>query len=175
MLALVLALGAGVAWGGSDFLAGLASRRLPVLAVLVGSQAAGLVLLLGLLGVTGGTPPAAGSLAPAAAAGVAELLGFAALYKSLALGPMSVVSPISALAGPVPFSAALAAGERPPVAACAGMALALLGAAAASAQRGGRRPGGIAPGALLAAGAAVCFGCSCWPPTRPRTRPARPG
>src|SRR3954452_9582070 len=120
MLALVLALGAGVAWGGSDFLAGLASRRLPVLAVLIGSQAAGLVLLLGLLGVAGGPPPApgslppapaargawrfgrpgvpggpppaAGSLAPAAAAAVAELLGFAALYKSLALGPMSVVS-----------------------------------------------------------------------------------
>src|SRR3954469_10534775 len=129
MLALALALGASVARGGAVSLAGLASRRLPVLAVLVGSQAAGLVLLLGLLGVTGGTPPAAGSLAPAAAAGVAELLGFAALYKSLALGPMSVVSPISALAGLVPFSAALAAGGRPAGAACAGKGAAPRGAA----------------------------------------------
>ena len=48
MLALALALGASVAWGGSDFAAGLASRRLPLPAVLLGSQAAGLVLLLGL-------------------------------------------------------------------------------------------------------------------------------
>jgi hypothetical protein len=45
MLALGLALGASVAWGGSDFLAGLATRRLGVLGVLVLSQAFGLVAL----------------------------------------------------------------------------------------------------------------------------------
>src|SRR3954451_10591501 len=105
MLALALALGASVAWGGSDFLAGLASRRLPVLAVLAGSQPAGLVLLLGLLGAPGGAPPSAGGVALAAGAGVAELLGFAALYKSLALGPMSVVAAISSLAGLVAVTA----------------------------------------------------------------------
>src|SRR3954469_4733538 len=158
MLPLALALGASVAWGGSDFLAGLASRRLPVLAVLAGSQAAGLVLLLGLLGVTGGAPPSAGDVALCEGAGVAELLGFAALYKSLALGPMSVVAPISSLAGLVPFTAALAAGERPPVMAAGGMALALAGAAVASTERGGRERGGASAGAALAAVAAVCFG-----------------
>src|SRR4051812_50111257 len=104
MLALVLALGAGVAWGGSDFLAGLASRRLPVLAVLIGSQAAGLVLLFGLLGVAGGPPPAAGSLAPAAAARGAEPLRVAALYKSPALGPVSGVSPVPAPPRALPFT-----------------------------------------------------------------------
>jgi hypothetical protein len=31
MVALGLALGASIAWGGSDFLAGLTARRLPVL------------------------------------------------------------------------------------------------------------------------------------------------
>ena len=45
MLAPALAIGASIAWGGSDFAAGLASRRLPLLAVLVGSQAAGLALV----------------------------------------------------------------------------------------------------------------------------------
>ena len=95
MLALALALGASVAWGGSDFVAGLASRRMPLLAVLVGSQVAGLVLLLGLLAATGEAPPPGGAVLAAAIAGVAELAGFAALYKGLAVGPMSIVAPIS--------------------------------------------------------------------------------
>ena len=42
MLALALALGASVAWGGSDFVAGLASRRMPLLAVLVVAEPAAL-------------------------------------------------------------------------------------------------------------------------------------
>ena len=53
MVALGLALGASIAWGGSDFLAGLVARRLPVLNLLLLSQAAGLVLLLVLLALAG--------------------------------------------------------------------------------------------------------------------------
>jgi hypothetical protein len=86
MLALALALGASIAWGGSDFVAGLASRRMPLLAVLVGSQVAGLLLLLGLLAVTGEAPPPSGAVLAAAIAGLAELIGFAALYRGLASG-----------------------------------------------------------------------------------------
>jgi drug/metabolite transporter (DMT)-like permease len=161
MLALALALGASVAWGGSDFMAGLASRRLPLLAVLVGSQAAGLVLLVGLLAATGeGTPSGDGALV-AAAAGVMELLGFAALYKSLALGPMSVVAPISSAAAVVPLTTSLAAGERPATAAAVGMGLALAGAAVACVERGGDERGRnrrAAPGAAMAVFAALCFG-----------------
>jgi drug/metabolite transporter (DMT)-like permease len=161
MLAPALALGASVAWGGSDFAAGLASRRLPLLAVLVGSQAAGLALLLGLLAFTGeGLPPAGGALA-AVGAGLVELAGFAALYKGLALGPMSVVAPISSAAAVVPVTASVAAGERPATAAALGMALALAGAALACAERGdedSRRPGRLVPGAALALVSALCFG-----------------
>ena len=161
MLAPALALGASVAWGGSDFAAGLASRRLPLLAVLVGSQAAGLALLLGLLAFTGeGLPPAGGALA-AVGAGLVELAGFAALYKGLALGPMSVVAPISSAAAIVPVTASVAAGERPATAAALGMALALAGAALACAERGdedSRRPGRLVPGAALALVSALCFG-----------------
>jgi drug/metabolite transporter (DMT)-like permease len=161
MLAPALAIGASIAWGGSDFAAGLASRRLPLLAVLVGSQAAGLALLLGLLAFTGeGPPPAAGALA-AVGAGVVELAGFAALYKGLALGPMSVVAPISSAAAIVPVTASVAAGERPATAAVLGMGLALTGAALACATRGDdefRRPGRLVPGAALALVSALCFG-----------------
>ena len=44
MFPLTLAVGASVAWGASDFLGGLAARRLPVVVVLFGAQAVGLVL-----------------------------------------------------------------------------------------------------------------------------------
>jgi drug/metabolite transporter (DMT)-like permease len=162
MLALALALCASVAWGGSDFVAGLASRRMPLLAVLVGSQVAGLALLLALLAVTGEAPPPGGAVLAATVAGVAELLGFAALYQGLALGPMSVVAPISSAAALVPVVASLATGERPATAAVVGMGLVLLGAALACAERdadgdGARRRAAV-PGAALAALAALSFG-----------------
>jgi drug/metabolite transporter (DMT)-like permease len=161
MLALALALGASVAWGGSDFVAGLASRRMPLIAVLVGSQLAGLVLLLGLLAVTGEAPPPGRAVLAAALAGVAELAGFAALYKGLALGPMSIVAPISSAAALVPVTASLITGERPATAAAVGMGLVLLGAALACAEPEtgtSRRPGAVMPGAVLAVLAALCFG-----------------
>jgi len=161
MLALALALGASVAWGGSDFVAGLASRRMPLLAVLVGSQVAGLALLLGLLAVTGEAPPPGGAVVAAALAGVAELAGFAALYQGLARGPMSVVAPISSAAALVPVVAALATGERPATAAIVGMGLVLMGAALACAERdddAGRAAAAAAPGAALALLAALSFG-----------------
>jgi drug/metabolite transporter (DMT)-like permease len=161
MLALALALGASVAWGGSDFVAGLASRRMPLLAVLVGSQIAGLVLLLGLLAVTGEAPPPGGAVLAAALAGLAELVGFAALYKGLAMGPMSVVAPISSAAALVPVTASVLTGARPSTAAAVGMGLVLLGAALACAEPDSgvaRHAGGILPGAALAALAALCFG-----------------
>ena len=161
MLALALALGASVAWGGSDFVAGLASRRMPLLAVLVGSQVAGLVLLLALLAATGEAPPPGGAVLAAAIAGVAELAGFAALYKGLAVGPMSIVAPISSAAALVPITAAVVTGERPATAAAVGMGLVLMGAALACTEPesgASRRAGGVVPGAALAVLAALCFG-----------------
>jgi drug/metabolite transporter (DMT)-like permease len=161
MLALALALGASVAWGGSDFVAGLASRRMPLLAVLVGSQVAGLVLLLGLLAVTGEARPPGGAVLAAALAGVAELVGFAALYKGLAMGPMSVVAPISSAAALVPVTASVLTGASPSTAAGIGMGLVLLGAALACAEPDSskaRQPHGVLPGAALAVLAALSFG-----------------
>jgi drug/metabolite transporter (DMT)-like permease len=161
MLALALALGASVAWGGSDFVAGLASRRMPLLAVLVGSQVAGLVLLLALLAATGEARPPGGAVLASALAGVAELVGFAALYKGLAMGPMSIVAPISSAAALVPVTASVLTGARPSTAAGVGMGLVLLGAALACAEPGSgetRQPHGVLPGAALAVLAALCFG-----------------
>ena len=161
MMALGLALGASIAWGGSDFLAGLVTRRLPVLTVLVLSQAFGLVLVLTLLASTGRPAPPTGAVLAAAGAGVAEVAGFALLYRSLAVGPMSVVAPLSSLAALVPVAAAAAAGALPPPGQAAGLALALgsgvlVALEPETASDGTRRR--IAPGAALAVAAAVCFG-----------------
>src|SRR5262245_2901801 len=113
MVPVALALGASLAWGASDFLAGLKTRSLALLWVLLVSQATGL-LLVGVAALVSGAPLPSGHAALlAAGAGLAELVGFAALYKALAVGRMSVVAPISAMAALLPIIVGLAAGAAP--------------------------------------------------------------
>jgi drug/metabolite transporter (DMT)-like permease len=154
-----LALAASLSWGVGDFLAGLSSRRLQLLTVLVVSQAAGLASLAVLVAVRGEGPPEARYLLYAALAGFAGAIGLAALYRGLAVGSMSIVAPISATAAVIPVVAGLATGERPSAAQGAGIGLALAGVVLASrertAERGGRR---VAEGVGLALVAAVSFG-----------------
>ena len=157
MAALGLAVGASLAWGGSDFLAGVASRRLGVLTVLALSQAAGLAALLVLLAASGQPAPSGQAVLVAAAAGVAELIGFATLYRSLARGPMGLVAPLSSLGAVVPVVVALSAGERPGVATAAGLAVALGGAALVAVEPRGSGPR-LAPGAALGVVSALAFG-----------------
>ena len=136
MVPVALALGASIAWGCSDFLAGLKTRRLALLWVLLVSQATGLVLVLLAALVSGTRCPRAMRRCWPAGAGVAELIGFAALYRALAVGAMSVVAPVSATAALLPVVVSVAAGEAPTPAQALGMALALAGAALASFEPG---------------------------------------
>jgi drug/metabolite transporter (DMT)-like permease len=153
-----LALAASLSWGVGDFLAGLSSRKLQLLTVLVVSQAAGLTSLAVLVAVRGSGAPDARYLVYAALAGIAGAVGLAALYRGLAVGSMSVVAPISATAAVIPVMAGLITGERPSAVQGAGIALALTGVVLASRERraGGGR--GIAEGVGLALVAAVAFG-----------------
>jgi len=159
MVPVALALGASLAWGASDFLAGLKTRRLALLWVLLVSQATGFVLVLTAALVLGEPLPGRDAALLAAGAGVAELVGFAALYRALAIGTMSVVAPISAMAALLPIMVSLAEGSAPTTAQGAGMALALGGAMLASIVIGesgsGRR---AAAGVGLAVVAAIGFG-----------------
>jgi drug/metabolite transporter (DMT)-like permease len=158
MVALGLALGASIAWGGSDFLAGLVARRLPVLTLLILSQAAGLVVLLLLLAATGDPVPPPQAAFDAAAAGVAEVIGFGAFYTALAIGPMSVVAPLASLAAIVPVVVGVAGGERPGTGTAIGLALALGCGALVAFERdpeGGKR---VVPGAAMAVASALAFG-----------------
>ena len=159
MVPVALALGASLAWGASDFLAGLKTRRLALVWVLLVSQATGFVLVLTAALVLGEPLPGQDAALLAAGAGVAELVGFAALYRALAIGTMSVVAPISAMAALLPIMVSLAEGTAPTTAQGAGMALALGGAMLASIVVGesgsGRR---AAAGVGLAVVAAIGFG-----------------
>ncbi len=154
-----LALAASLSWGVGDFLAGLSSRKLQVLTVLVVSQAAGLTSLVVLVAVRGNGPPEMRYLLYASLAGIAGAIGLAALYRGLAVGSMSVVAPISATAAVIPVAAGVITGERPSTAQGAGIALALAGVVLASRESRPDGSGrGVAEGVGLALVAAVGFG-----------------
>jgi drug/metabolite transporter (DMT)-like permease len=109
-----LALLAAITYGAADFLGGLAGRRMPTLAVVLWSQTVGLIL-----GVVAAVLFPAGDITPVdlwwgAAGGIAGTVGIFALYEGLAVGRMSVVSPVAALlTALVPLALGLGLGERP--------------------------------------------------------------
>lgn len=127
MLGLTLSLASAASWGISDFLGGLQTRRLPVLAVLAVSQPAGLVLIAILIGLIGADPISVGKLAIAFLAGAASLGGLAAFYSAMAMGTVSVVAPIASLGVVVPVVIGLAEGESPSAIQLAGLVPAIAG------------------------------------------------
>jgi drug/metabolite transporter (DMT)-like permease len=159
--AVLLALGASLAWGFADFGAGVGSRRLPVFVVALVMQSAGLVVAGVAVAVTGDTFPSWRQVAWAGFAGLAGVGGLAAFYRGLAIGSMGIVGPISTTAAIVPLAYGLARGERPSALQAAGVALAVLGVAGASLEHvpeTQRRR--IGTGVGLALLAAAGFGCS---------------
>jgi drug/metabolite transporter (DMT)-like permease len=113
MLGIALALASSVAWGTSDFLGGLRSRRISALTVLLVSQPVGLVLALAFALAAGGDSLSARDAAIAAGAGVAVVMALGAFYRAMALGCVTVVATIGALGVLVPVSAGLVKGDRP--------------------------------------------------------------
>ena len=130
----VLAVGAAIAFGASDFVGGLLSRRAAVFSVVLVSQVVSLVGVLAalLLWETGFSAEALGW---GAAAGIAGAAGASALYRGLSIGRMGVVAPISGvLAAVIPVVFGLAFGERPGAIAVVGVALGLVAVTAVSRQ-----------------------------------------
>lgn len=155
-IAVLLALASSVGWGISDFLGGLRSRTSGLLPVLVVSQVTALVLLAGFVGVLGSAPPDLPHLLAAAAAGVSEALGVAALYRGLAVGRASVVAPVAAAAPVVPFAVGIALGQVQ----AGGLVLVVAGIVLAAHQRrsaGGGTAVAVLHGAVSAAGFGAFF------------------
>ncbi len=127
MLGIGLALLSSVAWGVSDFLGGLQSRRVAALTVLLVTQPVGLVLALTV--ALAGNPDALSprDAAIAAAAGALVVVALSAFYKAMALGSISVVAMIGALGVLVPVAGGLIQGEQPSAVQAIGAALAIAG------------------------------------------------
>ena len=158
-MAALLALGGAACWGVGDFFGGLAARRMAVIAVLAISQAIGLVGVLLWVVVAQEAFPGVEKLLPAVAAGVAGLVGLAALYRGLAVGAMGIVAPISAASPLVGLSADAAQGTFPAALQWLGIALVLVGIATLSRELPSSGAGSrVASGVGLALVAAVGFG-----------------
>ena len=126
-MGVILGLLAGVTYGAADFIGGLASRRSSTLSVVVISQFSGLVVLIALLPVLPAASPSRFDLIWGLLAGLGGAAGITLLYRGLAIGRMSLVSPITAVvAAIVPLAAGLLAHERPPLLALIGVAIALV-------------------------------------------------
>jgi drug/metabolite transporter (DMT)-like permease len=136
MVAILLALASSLGYGCADFAGGLASRGAHVLRVAAIGAPAGLAVQLVLLPLAGGHWSAA-ALGWGAASGLASAVSITLLNQSLALGPMSVLSPVTAVVSALlPVAAGVIGGERLAPAAIVGITLALVAVTAISAGGG---------------------------------------
>jgi uncharacterized membrane protein len=158
MLAALLALAASFTWGTSNFLAGVESRTRSVWHVAALSQiaaagAAGAALL-----AARQPPPGSWDFFLLIVTGVATAAGLVMFYKALAIGTMSVVSPIIASEVLIPVAAGIVLGERPGLHAYVGMVLTIGGVVLISWARRGKRDHVARKAVILAVLTAVCWG-----------------
>ena len=161
MTTVLLALGAAVAYGLSDFLGGVISRRTSVWPVaLMACTGAGLGTLVLAFAVPG--TPTGADIAWGLLAGVGSGVGTAFLYRGFARGRMGVVAPVSAVgAALLPAAIAVLTGERPSTLVWIGIVAALPGIWLVSreppADAAGGRAAGFLDGILAGAGFGVLF------------------
>jgi uncharacterized membrane protein len=151
-----VALPSAILYGVADFTGGIAARRAPVLVVTAITQLAGLVVLVPAMLLAAGTPSVPAFVLGGAGA-VVGTSGLLLYLRGLAVGPMGVVAPLSAVVGAgLPLVVGMVDGERPgPVAFLAiGVALVAILQATAGTSSGSGARGGL----LLGLGAGVGFG-----------------
>jgi hypothetical protein len=175
VIAILLALAAAAGYGGSDYTAGLASRRASAIRVTLVSEAVSVVVVGLALAAFGAGPLSLHAVAWGSVAGLAGMSGALALYVGYRHAAFSVAGPLSAV-GAAGFSvlAGLLLGERPTALALTGIALALPAIVGVSASTrsasgapadgppadggsadGGSADGGSADGGSAGAGSAV--------------------
>ncbi|HZQ82359.1 MAG TPA: DMT family transporter [Gaiellaceae bacterium] len=156
MTALLLALGASLAWGVADFVGPLISRTYGALPVLFWAQIGGVAGIGIAIAVRGDGPPGWGVLY-AVLASIGGMLGIVAYYRGMVEGAMSVVAPIAGVSAVIPVVFGIATGDHPSATQICGIVCALAGVGFASIehQEGRRR---IAAGVGLALLAAAGFG-----------------
>ncbi|MCB1028895.1 MAG: DMT family transporter [Microthrixaceae bacterium] len=152
---ILLALLSAAAYGVADFLGGTASRRLHVVVVTLISMTTGAAFILVVCLMQGGVVDRA-DVVWSLGAGVVGSLGIATFYSALAIGPMGVVAPVSAVTSAlVPVVSGLALGERPGPLVMLGIGLAFPAIAMVARERRlPDEPRQVATGTLLRALAA---------------------
>jgi drug/metabolite transporter (DMT)-like permease len=161
--ALLLALASSLAYGAADFLGGVAARGAHVLRVVIIAAPASLLVELLVWPVIGASFDA-GAVAWGAASGLASAASFALLYRTLAIGPMSVLSPVTALvSAALPVSVGLIGGESLSGLAVGGMTLAFVAIVVVSggADTHAVRPSRRALALAFGAGAAIALQLVC--------------
>jgi drug/metabolite transporter (DMT)-like permease len=151
---------AALGYGVSDFVGGVASRRVAALRVVLLSYPIALTLLLAAAAVYGGdlsrTAVGWGLLA-----GVSQAFGVWWFYAALGAGPISVVSPLtSVLVAAIPAVAGVVLGERPGAVAVLGVVLGLASVVLVSRRSGTAAATGAftVRVAWLTVGSGVAFG-----------------
>ncbi len=158
MLTAGLGLIGALIFGSADFLGGLAAKRMSSMLVTAVAAASGLAALLLALPFVGGvwSPQAVfwGALS-----GVSGAIAISLLYACLAIGPMSILSPLTAVVSAVvPMAAGLAGGDRlAPIGYWAlGLALVAVLLVGFIPEKGAVRPSTV--GVLMALGSGAMIG-----------------
>lgn len=100
MISAILGLVGAAVYGSADFLGGLAAKRMRSVTVTAIAAVAGLVLLVATYPFLGGAWTAA-DVAWGAVSGVFGVFAIVLLYACLAIGPMSILSPLTAVVSAV--------------------------------------------------------------------------
>lgn len=96
MLTAILGIFTAITYGAADFFAAIASRKVRVVVVTALASVTGLVFLLAVSPMLG-TNFSSQAIFWGLLGGVSSVVALLALYSSLALGPISIVSPLGAL------------------------------------------------------------------------------
>lgn len=124
---ILFGLGAALSWGGGDFAAGYATKRVAPVVTMAISQAVGLVIALVVLVAAGEPSPNGASLAWAMAGGSSGVVCLLALYRGLATHPMGLFSAIATVVGvAIPVAIGAIAGDRLRMQDVAGIGLAIV-------------------------------------------------
>lgn len=159
MLAVSLALIACLGWGTSTFLAGIKSRVIPVMTLLVFSSITALSMYLIIVAVCGIPYPGDPDLLYAVLGGAAGVGGLYCLYYGLAVGAISIVAPVSALCVLIPVAAGLIRGEVLHPVQGIGIVTAISGGVLISIEnKPNKKKKHLARGIVPAIGAALGFG-----------------
>lgn len=158
MLTVIIGIGSALIFGSADFLGGLAAKRMSSVLATAIAALVGLVVLLIALPIIGGRWSVE-AVALGAASGVSGAIAIGLLYACLAIGPMSILSPLTAVVSAiVPLTVGLVGGERlGPIGYIAlGLAFVAIVLVGFVPERGAVRPS--LRGVLMAIGSGIAIG-----------------